>query len=101
MADGDTARLYHRVTSYVGEGWDWDVKADDPLVLQQFVANDFATWPAAAPLRAVRGGARRRQLVRPGPPRAGADQAATRRRRRDDADPHRRPVAASIVYLTR
>jgi hypothetical protein len=47
MAPGDTARLYHRLTSYDSEGWDWDVKVDDPLVLQDFVANDFATWPAA------------------------------------------------------
>lgn len=46
MADGDTARLYHRLTSYEREGWDWDVKADDPLVLQDFAPNDFATWPA-------------------------------------------------------
>jgi hypothetical protein len=46
MADGDTARLYHRLTSYEGEDWDWDVKVDDPLVLQDFVPNDFATWPA-------------------------------------------------------
>jgi hypothetical protein len=47
MAPGDTARLYHRLTSYDSVGWDWDVKADDPLVLQDFVPNDFATWPAA------------------------------------------------------
>jgi hypothetical protein len=47
MALGDTARLYHRLTSYESEGWDWDVKADDPVVLQDFVPNDFATWPAA------------------------------------------------------
>jgi hypothetical protein len=47
MAPGDTARLYHRLTSYESEGWDWDVKADDPLVLQDFEANDMATWPAA------------------------------------------------------
>jgi hypothetical protein len=47
MADGVTARLYHRLTAYEGEGWDWDVKVDDPLVLQDFVANDFETWPAA------------------------------------------------------
>jgi hypothetical protein len=47
MADGVTARLYHRLTAYEGEGWDWDVKVDDPLVLQDFVANDLETWPAA------------------------------------------------------
>src|SRR4051812_49707827 len=47
MAPGDTARLYHRLTSYQAEGWDWDVKVDDPLVLQDFVPNDIATWPAA------------------------------------------------------
>src|SRR3954454_22456767 len=47
MAPGDTTRLYHRLTSYQAEGWDWDVKVDDPLVLQDFVPNDIATWPAA------------------------------------------------------
>ena len=47
MADGDIARLYHRLTACGGEGWDWDVKVDDPLVLQDFVANDLETWPAA------------------------------------------------------
>jgi hypothetical protein len=47
VAPGDTARLYHRLTSYESEGWDWDVKVDHQLVLQDFVANDFATWPAA------------------------------------------------------
>jgi len=46
MAEGDTARLYHRLTSYEREGWDWDVKADDPLVLQDFVPSDFDACPA-------------------------------------------------------
>ena len=161
MAEGDTARLYHRLTSYESEGWDWDVKVDDPLVLQDFVANDFATWPAPCKtypdglpvvglprewgaaatgldlaalarilylsagvvrvveredrptllLRAagsaggrfpfelyVRPGARRRPLVRPGRPCAGAGRPA-RRRRGDDADRHRRPVADRLALL--
>jgi SagB-type dehydrogenase family enzyme len=46
MAPGDTARLYHRLTSY-SPGWDWGHTVDDPLVLQDFVPNDLATWPAA------------------------------------------------------
>jgi SagB-type dehydrogenase family enzyme len=45
MAPGDTARLYHRLTSYA-LGWDWGDTSDDPLVLQDFVPNDFARWPA-------------------------------------------------------
>ncbi len=46
MAPGDTARLYHRLTSYSPER-EWTDPVDDPRVLQDFVPNDFATWPAA------------------------------------------------------
>ena len=46
MAPGDTARLYHRLSSYAPER-EFTVPIDDPRVLQDFVANDFATWPAA------------------------------------------------------
>lgn len=45
MAPGDTARLYHHLTSYTPER-EFTVPIDDPRVLQDFVANDFATWPA-------------------------------------------------------
>lgn len=45
MVDGDTARLYHALTSY-NEGDDFPAPpADHPLVLQDLVSNDFATWP--------------------------------------------------------
>jgi hypothetical protein len=45
MTGGDTARLYHRLTEY-GPDPAWPPKpADHPLVLQDFVANDVATWP--------------------------------------------------------
>jgi len=46
MAPGDTARLYHRLTSYVPER-EWTTPVEDPLVVQDFEPNDFATWPAA------------------------------------------------------
>jgi nitroreductase len=45
MASGDTARLYHRLTSYEPER-EFTVPIDDPRVLQDFVANDFERWPA-------------------------------------------------------
>ena len=47
MAPGDTARLYHRLTSYsyVPPGV-WPTPVDDPRVLQDFVPNDFSRWPA-------------------------------------------------------
>ncbi len=46
MAPGDTARLYHRLSSYE-PAREFLVPIDDPRVLQDFVGNDFATWPAA------------------------------------------------------
>jgi hypothetical protein len=45
MAPGDTARLYHELTSYSPER-EWTIPVDDPLVLKGFVPNDLATWPA-------------------------------------------------------
>jgi SagB-type dehydrogenase family enzyme len=45
MAPGDTARLYHRLTAYDRER-EWTTPVDHPLVLQDFVPNDFARWPA-------------------------------------------------------
>jgi hypothetical protein len=45
MAAGDTARLYHELTSYSPER-EFTVPIADPRILQDFVANDFATWPA-------------------------------------------------------
>ncbi|MDA0182843.1 hypothetical protein OJ997_21200 [Solirubrobacter phytolaccae] len=45
MVSGDVARLYHALTSYKA-GDDFPAPpADHPLVLQDLVANDFATWP--------------------------------------------------------
>ncbi|RKQ91881.1 hypothetical protein C8N24_1714 [Solirubrobacter pauli] len=45
MVDGDTARLYHALTSYQ-DGDDFPAPpADHPLVLQDLISNDFATWP--------------------------------------------------------
>jgi hypothetical protein len=45
MAGGDTARLYHRLSSY-GPEREWPAKpAGHPLLLQDFVGNDIATWP--------------------------------------------------------
>jgi SagB-type dehydrogenase family enzyme len=45
MAGGDTARLYHRLSSFGPEKGFPKTPADHPLVLQDFVANDFERWP--------------------------------------------------------
>src|SRR3712207_750449 len=45
MAPGDTARLYHRLTSY-GREREWDVPVDDPRVRRDFEPNVHATFPA-------------------------------------------------------
>ena len=45
MASGDTARLYHQLTSYTPERA-WDAPVDDPRVLQDFKANVRDTFPA-------------------------------------------------------
>ncbi|HWK26463.1 MAG TPA: hypothetical protein VNS09_07875 [Solirubrobacter sp.] len=42
---GDTARLYHRLTSYEAER-EWPLPVPDPRVLQDFVASDPARVPA-------------------------------------------------------
>jgi len=47
MAPGDTARLYHRLSSYwYVPGIDWPPPIDHPLVRQDFVPNDRPTFPA-------------------------------------------------------
>src|SRR5215204_7155888 len=45
MAPGDTARTYHRLTSYAPER-EWDVPVGDPRIVQGFQPNDLATFPA-------------------------------------------------------
>jgi hypothetical protein len=45
MASGDTARLYHRLTSYSPER-EWPLPVDDPRVLQDFVSSDLDRVPA-------------------------------------------------------
>src|SRR3954447_10848277 len=49
MAPGDTARLYHRLTSYTPER-EWTTPVDDPRVLQGFKQIDIPTFPAACKL---------------------------------------------------
>lgn len=44
MPPGDTARVYHRLSSYEPER-EFTVPIAHPLVLQDFEANDFARWP--------------------------------------------------------
>jgi SagB-type dehydrogenase family enzyme len=47
MTPGDTARLYHRLSSYAGApDVEWPTPVDHPLVLQGFVPNDRPTFPA-------------------------------------------------------
>ena len=45
MAAGDTARVYHRLTSYES-GREWDVPLDDARLLTDFKPNVLATFPA-------------------------------------------------------
>jgi hypothetical protein len=45
MAPGDTARLYHELTSYGPEKEFPAAPVDHPLVVQDFVANDISVWP--------------------------------------------------------
>lgn len=45
MAPGDTARLYHHLTSYE-LGREWTVRLDDPRIVQGFQEIDFPTFPA-------------------------------------------------------
>src|SRR4051812_34194014 len=66
MAPGDTARLYHRLTSY-SAGMDFpSPPADHPLVLQDFVSNDLARWPFQS--KAYPDGLPRVELPRDWPP---------------------------------
>jgi SagB-type dehydrogenase family enzyme len=47
MAPGDTARLYHRLSSYAGAPDDeWPTPIDHPLVRQDFAPNHRPTFPA-------------------------------------------------------
>jgi SagB-type dehydrogenase family enzyme len=45
MRPGDTARLYHRLTSYAPDR-EWDAPQDDPRIVADFQPNDLATFPA-------------------------------------------------------
>jgi SagB-type dehydrogenase family enzyme len=45
VTPGDTARLYHRLTSYES-GREWDAPVDDPRVLKDFEANVLERFPA-------------------------------------------------------
>src|SRR6188508_455543 len=45
MRPGDTARLYHRLTSYAPDR-EWDAPLDDPRIVQGFQPNELATFPA-------------------------------------------------------
>jgi len=40
MAPGDTARLYHELTSYAPDR-EWTTPVDDPRVVQGFEPNDL------------------------------------------------------------
>lgn len=44
MASGDTARLYHELTSYAPDR-EWTTPVDDPRIVQGFVPNDVERFP--------------------------------------------------------
>jgi hypothetical protein len=62
--NGDTARLYHRLSSYE-PAREFTVPIDDPRVVQDFVANDFSRWPW--PCKRYRDGLPRVELPRSWP----------------------------------
>src|SRR4051794_9493403 len=45
MAPGDTARLYHELTSYTPER-EWTEYVEHPLIRNDFEPNDLSTFPA-------------------------------------------------------
>jgi Nitroreductase family len=47
MADGDMARLFHRLTSYESDR-EWDEAVDDPWIVTSFEPSDLATQPPMA-----------------------------------------------------
>ena len=49
MADGDMARLFHRLTSYEAER-EWDDTIDDPWIVTSFEPNDLDTQPPLSKL---------------------------------------------------
>ena len=49
MAPGDTALLYHRLTSLDPAG-EFGVPRDDPRLLKDLLINDRATWPCGMTL---------------------------------------------------
>jgi hypothetical protein len=65
MRTGDTARLYHELTSYEAER-EWPLPVDDPRVLQDFVSSDPDRVPA--PCKAYEPGLPRVELPRSWPP---------------------------------
>src|SRR3954469_298584 len=102
MAPGDTARLYHRLTSYTPER-EWTTPVDDPRVRQGFKQIDIPTFPAAcklyppglpavalprewpapaAGLRAAARGSARPRRARPRAAPVGGRRAGLRARRR-------------------
>ena len=88
MASGDTARLYHALTSYAR---DREALPEDPRIVSGFVPDDFARWPAPCkaypdglPVVALprtwplRGRERHRRARRPARPGAGRRSAFPR-----------------------
>ncbi len=99
MAPGDTARLYHRLTSYsyVPPGV-WPTPVDHPLVLQDFAPNDFGALADALQglsARAARGRATA-YLARDRHPRHGRAGRAVTRRAGAARPPHARPAAPPL-----
>jgi len=72
MAPGDTARIYHELTSY-GPWRGWPTPVDDPRVLQDFEPNDLKTFPA--PCKAYPEGLPRVELPHSWPPGGGSATA--------------------------
>jgi len=95
MAPGDTARLYHRLTSYSPER-EFTDPIDDPRIVQGFVQNDYETVPPFCK-RYPDGGLPRVELPRDWEHGAAATLAVAGR---EPARPLSMPVLARLLFLS-
>ena len=94
MAPGDTARLYHRLTSYSPER-EWTDPLDDPRIVQDFTPNDLDTVPPFC--KAYGDGLPRVELPREWEPGAPATAALAGRRDERTLDV---PALARLLFLS-
>jgi hypothetical protein len=97
MTDGDTARTYHRLSSYE-PGREWTDPIDDPLVLQDFQPNDFDRVPP--PVKSYRSGLPVTSLPRDLPATPTSATAVLAGVVPEAADPLDLPTLGRLLYLS-